>query len=106
MALALMFSGFSAAAHTVKDVRNVVSSDVQSDSSTVDMSADHSKQDDNKADKKICADCLNNCSHMVFLTDHTIQLPEFSSAHHMMEVSNSVPDAHILSLLRPPRTLA
>lgn len=106
MALALMFSGFSTAAHAMKDVRNVVSSDAQSGSLVTDVSTDHAKQDDSKVEKSVCADCLHNCFHIVFLPDNKMKMPEFASADPITEATDFLPDALTTSLLRPPKTLA
>ncbi len=104
LVLALAFSGFSAASHAMSDTGHIVSSDIQGGSSDIN-SADSSK-DDSKAEKIACPDCLHSCSHMVFLPDNKMRMPEFASSDPVIEATDFLPDALTSSLLRPPKTLA
>lgn len=102
LVLMLAFSGFSTVSHAMSESGHVVSSDTQ------DHSADTSdiSKDDSKAGKSACSDCLHGCSHMVFLPDSKMPVPELASIDPVIQAKDFVPYALTISLLRPPKSLA
>lgn len=98
--MALMIGGVSAASHAMENEGHFSSSDYNA-GSDIDVS------DKGKVEKSGCSDCLHNCSLLILLSDNKAELPLFtSSAKHGMEKPEFLPDPQVLSLLRPPQTLA
>ena len=110
---ALVFSGYSAAAHAFgkESCNPVVVSDVADEGMNMSDCPDHQpkpehQQDSNtdKSAKANCMDCTHCCaSHAINLLDHAVDFPSQAAALNPPPV-NGFAGEYFFSLLRPPKS--